>query len=99
MPRPRLVFIGLDAMDSELVRRWVATGDLPTIASLMRDGFSAPVATPLAVLEGGIWPTFLTSTNPATHGMFSYLQLKDDTYDLEVGMYADRLPEPPFWAH
>lgn len=99
MPRPRLVFIGLDAADSHLIRRWAADGELPAFASLMRDGFTASIDTPLAVLEGGIWPTFLTSSNPATHGMFSYLQLKDGTYDLEVGMYADRLPVPPFWAH
>ena len=69
------------------------------IATLMRSGVTAPVATPLAVLEGGIWPTFLTSSSPATHGMLSHLKLKPGTYDLEMGMHADRLPVPPFWIH
>jgi predicted AlkP superfamily phosphohydrolase/phosphomutase len=99
MSQSRLVLIGIDAASSALVREWAAAGDLPTIAGLLRSGFSATLATPLGVLEGGIWPTFLTSTSPASHGMFSYLKLKPRTYDLEVGMYANRLPVPPFWAH
>jgi predicted AlkP superfamily phosphohydrolase/phosphomutase len=96
--RRRLVVIGLDAADSRLVRRWASEGELPTIAKLMSEGATASVSTPIAVLEGGVWPTFLTSVSPATHGMLSYLQLKPGTYDLEVGGYADRLVVPPFWA-
>jgi predicted AlkP superfamily phosphohydrolase/phosphomutase len=99
MSSPRLVLIGLDAASSPLIRKWAAAGELPVIARLLESGVSATVATPLGVLEGGIWPTFLTSMSPAHHGMFSHLNLKRATYDLEVGMYANRLPAPPFWAH
>jgi len=99
MKTPKLVLIGIDAADSRLVRQWASEGYLPTIARLLRSGVAAQIATPLAVLEGGIWPTFLTSSSPATHGMFSYRTLTPGTYNLDVGMYADRLPVPPFWAH
>jgi predicted AlkP superfamily phosphohydrolase/phosphomutase len=99
MPSPRLVLIGLDAASSPLIRKWAAAGDLPAIGSLLESGVSTTVATPLGVLEGGIWPTFLTSMSPAYHGMFSHLNLKRSTYDLEVGMYANRLPMLPFWAN
>jgi predicted AlkP superfamily phosphohydrolase/phosphomutase len=99
MSQSRLVLIGIDAASSALVREWAAAGDLPTIAGLLKSGFSATIATPLGVLEGGIWPTFLTSTSPASHGMFSYVKLKPRTYSLDAAMYADRLPVPPFWAH
>jgi len=99
MPSPRLVLIGLDAASGPLIRKWVAAGELPAIGSLLESGFRTTVETPLGVLESGIWPTFLTSMSPACHGMFSHLILKRSTYDLEVGMYANRLPVPPFWAH
>ena len=99
MSSPRLVLIGMDAASSPLIRKWAADGELPAIASLIKAGFSATVATPLGVLEGGIWPTFLTGMSPARHGMFSHFKLKRATYDVEVGMYADRLPVLPFWAH
>jgi predicted AlkP superfamily phosphohydrolase/phosphomutase len=94
---PRLLLIGLDAVDSALARRWADEGHLPTLARVLASGAVAPIVTPLAVLEGGVWPTFLTSSSPATHGMFAYRQLKRGTYDLEFGLYADRLPVPPFW--
>ena len=57
------------------------------------------LSTPVGVLEGGIWATLLTSSSPATHGMFSFNTVKARTYDLEIGMYADRLPVPPFSVH
>jgi predicted AlkP superfamily phosphohydrolase/phosphomutase len=40
-----------------------------------------------------------SGSSPASHGMFSHLNLKPRTYDLEIGMYANRLPVPPFWTH
>jgi predicted AlkP superfamily phosphohydrolase/phosphomutase len=99
MAGPRLVLLAVDAADSRLVRRWAAAGLLPTFAELLGSGVVAPIETPVAMLEGGMWPTFLTSSSPATHGMFSFLRVKPGTYDVELGMPADRLPEPPFWAH
>jgi predicted AlkP superfamily phosphohydrolase/phosphomutase len=99
MSKPRLVVIAVDAADSGLVRKWADEGHLPTFASLLADGLVAPIATPVAVLEGGIWPTLLTSSSPATHGMFSFQGLRAGTYDVEIAMHADRLTAPPFWAH
>ncbi|PYM76655.1 MAG: hypothetical protein DME10_00340 [Candidatus Rokuibacteriota bacterium] len=99
MKSPKLLLIGLDSVDSALVRRWAGEGHLPTMARLLASGAVAPIVTPEAVLEGGVWPTFLTSQSPATHGMFAYQQLKRGTYDLEVALHADRLPVPPFWEH
>ena len=99
MTRSRLVLLGIDAADSRVVRQWAGEGRLPTLADLLASGVVAPVETPVAVLEGGTWPTLLTSSSPATHGMFSYQNLKPGTYDVELAMHADRLPVPPFWTH
>src|SRR5437762_14140452 len=99
MRKPKLLLIGIDAADSQLVRTWASEGYLPTIAKLMRSGVTAPIATPLAVLGGGIWPTPLTSSSPATHVMLSYLMLKSGTYDMERRMFMDWLPVPTSWAH
>jgi predicted AlkP superfamily phosphohydrolase/phosphomutase len=99
MATPRVVVVGVDAADANLVRKWAGEGHLPTFASFLESGLVAPIATPVGVLEGGIWPTLLTSASAATHGMFSFQSLKPGTYDIENGMHADRLPVPPFWAH
>ena len=99
MTAPKLVLIAIDAADARLVRKWAKEGHLPTFAGLLGSGLVAPIATPPAVLEGGIWPTLLTSSLPATHGMISYQELKHGSYDIANGMYADCLPVPPFWTH
>ena len=99
MPTPKLVVIAIDSADSSLVREWASQGHLPTLAGLLESGVVIPIATPIAVLEGGIWPTLLTSSSPATHGMYSFQAVKAGSYDVEIGMSADRLPTPPFWSH
>jgi predicted AlkP superfamily phosphohydrolase/phosphomutase len=95
----KLLVIGMDAADRRLIRQWATEGHLPTLAGLLDSGVTAAVATPRAVLEGATWPTLLTSSSPAAHGMFSFLQLQPGTYDAPMAMFADRLPVPPFWAH
>lgn len=69
------------------------------VASLLASGVRIPIATPPAVVEGGVWPTLLTGSGPACHGMFSSVKIKVGTYDLQEATSADRLPAPPFWAH
>jgi predicted AlkP superfamily phosphohydrolase/phosphomutase len=98
MERTKLVVIGMDAMDSRLALRWAREGYLPTLAGLLNSGFNAKVDTPPGVLEGAIWPTVLTGALPATHGMFSYLQLKPGSYELRQGNRADQLHVAPFWV-
>lgn len=99
MPNPRLAVIAVDAADSSLVREWAGQGYLPTLARLLESEVVIPVRTPVAVLEGGTWPTLLTSSSPATHGMYSFQAVKPGSYDVEIGMGADRLPTPPFWSY
>jgi predicted AlkP superfamily phosphohydrolase/phosphomutase len=99
MKRAKLVVIALDAADSTLVHKWASEGYLPTLARLLREGIVAPIATPPAVLEGAVWPTLYTGVSPACHGMYSYLQLKPNSYEMQLGLRADRLTVPPFWQH
>jgi len=97
MGRSRLVVLALDAADSRMVRKWAGEGCLPTMARLLTANAVLSIDTPAGVLEGAIWPTLYTSTSPATHGMYAYLQITPGTYDMRLGLRADRLPFPPFW--
>ena len=93
----KVLLIAVDSGDSRLVREWAAEGYLPAFAQLLRTGVTAPIGTPAGVLEGAIWPTLLTSSSPARHGLFAYRQLEPGTYRLDVAMRADRLTDSPFW--
>jgi hypothetical protein len=98
MVAPKLLLVALDAADTGLVLGWAREGHLPAIARILGSGFVARIATPPAVLESAVWPTYLTGATAASHGMFATVKLKVGTYDLEGAMYADRLPYPPFWT-
>ena len=98
MPEKKLVLIAIDSADPGLVSRWAASGFLPNIATLLREGAIAPVETPVGVLEGAIWPTLLTSTSAATHRMYAYKQIVPGTYGVEISM-AERMRMQPFWAY
>ena len=99
MGTPKLLLLAMDAADSHLVRKWAGEGYLPTIARMLGSGVVVPIATPPAVLESAVWPTCLTGSSPANHGMFATVKIRVGTYDMEEAMYADRLPDLPFWAH
>jgi len=87
MSQSRLVLIGIDAASSALVREWLLPGssdDRPPAQVWVQRDDRDTVWRP----RRRIWPTFLSGTSPASHGMFSHLKLKPRTYGLEVGMYA-----------
>jgi predicted AlkP superfamily phosphohydrolase/phosphomutase len=96
--RGRLLMLGLDAADGQLLRQWASEGHLPTLARLFSEGRVAKIATPPAVLEGAVWPTLVSGTGPGVHGMFAYAQVDPKTYQLQLGLRADRLPAVPFWV-
>ncbi|HZS12502.1 MAG TPA: alkaline phosphatase family protein, partial [Nitrospirales bacterium] len=99
MSRPKLLILAFDAAQSSLLMEGVRRGDLPTLASLIEGGLMGSLTTPPAVLEGAIWPTLITGTSPASHGMFSSLQIVPGTYRWRAGVTAERLPFAPFWEH
>ena len=61
----RVIVIGLDAADPDLVEGWVREGHLPVIASLMENGAWGRLASPAEISTGPAWPMFFAGTGPA----------------------------------
>lgn len=94
----RVLLIGLDAADPELIERWTGDGTLPHLAALRRAGLSGRLATSARHLAGSPWPTFYTSQPPSRHGIYHDYQWRQE----EMGFAAptrDWLPASPFWRH
>ncbi len=94
----RVLMIGLDAADPELIERWTADGTLPHLAALRHGGLSGRLATSAQHLAGSPWPTFYTSQPPSRHGIYHDYQWRPE----EMGFAAptrDWLPASPFWRH
>jgi predicted AlkP superfamily phosphohydrolase/phosphomutase len=96
--RRPLILIGLDAMDTELVRQWAADGALPTFRHLYRNAARGTLLSPCSAMQGSIWPSFFTATNPARHGLYFMAQVTPGSYDMRR-MRASDLQGQPFWTH
>lgn len=95
MGRARLVFLGLDSVDVDLVERWAAEGALPTLAMVFNRSLWARTAPPTG-MTWATWPTLYTGVSPGRHGRYFYNQLVPGTYRTEV-LRPSVMNHPPFW--
>jgi predicted AlkP superfamily phosphohydrolase/phosphomutase len=70
--RRRVFVVGLDAATFDLVRPWVETGVLPTLARLLRDGAHAELRSTLPALTPPGWTSAATGRNPGKHNVFNF---------------------------
>jgi predicted AlkP superfamily phosphohydrolase/phosphomutase len=85
-------------MEADLVTKWTASGDLPTLARLRRDGLWGQTSNLPGLGSDATWMSFLTGVRPGRHGRYFYRQLEKGSYS------TDRLDEKswgrmPFWVH
>lgn len=79
----RVLVIGVDALSSVLVDRWVEAGHLPAFRRLREEGVWGALRSTGEFSSPQAWPSFMTGVNPGRHGIFSFLQHVPCTYDVE----------------
>jgi predicted AlkP superfamily phosphohydrolase/phosphomutase len=88
----RILFIGLDGADRDLILQWVDEGLLPTFQSLLQKGAWGITQDPPGI-NGCHWPTFLSGVSPAQHGRYWAQQIQPGTYEIKPFGF----PWEPFW--
>jgi predicted AlkP superfamily phosphohydrolase/phosphomutase len=78
--RPRSVVLGFDGVDPRLVERWIASGDLPNLAALQKQGWLSELASTSPPNSPVAWTTFATGRQPSEHGVFGFLRRDPKTY-------------------
>ncbi|MEX0807656.1 MAG: alkaline phosphatase family protein [Dongiaceae bacterium] len=92
----RVLFIGIDAADRDLVARWADAGHLPTFRRLRERGATMDVEVPPVFYVGAVWPSFHTGWSAARHGRYCFKQYNPGTYRAER-VDPDIIPAPSFW--
>ena len=95
--KQRVLLIGLDAADPDLVQGWAREGRLPALGRLLEQGSWARLGSPSNISTGPAWPAFYASANPARQGRFFFRQLRSGTYRIERKSAAE-IATPPFWC-
>ena len=96
MNSAKVVLIGIDAADKDLLLQWAAEGLLPTFRSLLDTGAWAITRNPVGLYVGAVWASFFTGVSPARHRRYCYEQLRPGTYDKYPFSPSDIKGEP-FW--
>ena len=92
----RVLMLGLDAADREVVRALAKEGQLPNLKKLIDEGVSGPLRSPAEHYAGGVWPTFYTGSPVPAHGVFHNKLWRPETMRVEVPDDA-WLDARPFW--
>jgi predicted AlkP superfamily phosphohydrolase/phosphomutase len=69
----KLVVLGLDAADLDVMRPLIARGEMPNIARLMAEGSSGVLRSTVPPVSAPAWASFLTGRNPGKHGLYSFV--------------------------
>jgi len=76
----RVVVLGLDGLDPNLVEEMMAAGRLPNLAELRKTGAYRRLATTCPPMSPVAWSSFMTGTGPGRHGIFDFLRRDPRTY-------------------
>lgn len=90
----RVLAVGVDAAEPALVRALISRGELPVLAGLLSEGTWRRVESPARIGSGAVWPTFLTGTEPAEHGIYGEWRWQPGT--MSIARYQGR-DLVPFW--
>jgi len=92
----RVLLLGLDSADADLIEQWMADGSMPHFANLRRQGLFGRLGTTAEVMHVSAWPTMYTGATPGHHGMYHAYQIRGGEqviHRTEPGTIG----LPPFW--
>ncbi len=70
----RLLIIGWDGADWEIVNDLIERGDLPNVGRMIEEGAAGNLDSTTPSHSWAAWSTFLTGMNPGSHGVFDFVE-------------------------
>ncbi len=72
-PSKKLLILGLDGLDPQVITRLMDEGKLPNFSRLRAKGSFSPLATSIPPESPVAWSTFLTGLDSGGHGIFDFI--------------------------
>lgn len=69
----KVIIIGIDGMDPNLLKEFVAAGVMPNFQKLIGEGDFKPLQTSMPPLSPVAWSSFITGLDPGGHGIFDFV--------------------------
>ena len=94
--RPQVLIIGLDGATFDLIKPWVATGQLPTFKHLMDTGTRGNLESTIPPITPPAWTSFMTGMNPGKHGVFNFTEYHPADHSIRYANASNR-KIPSIW--
>jgi predicted AlkP superfamily phosphohydrolase/phosphomutase len=91
----RIIVLGFDGVDPNLLEKWMGEGHLPNLKKLSETGYYHPLRTANPPQSPVAWSSFTSGTWPGDHGIFDFLQRDPMTYLPDVSYQS--IEKPTFW--
>lgn len=78
-PRPRVLVLGLDGLDPQIVDLLMSEGKMPNFAELRQNGAYGRLLSEKPLLSPVIWTTLATGKGPAEHGIGHFTAIDQAT--------------------
>jgi tetratricopeptide (TPR) repeat protein len=95
-PPPRVLFIGLDGADWQLLDQYCADGTMPNLAALVRSGDKRVLLTQHPPLSPLVWTTMMTGVSPLEHRILDFTRFNPVTRTREPITSGERAV-PAIW--
>lgn len=92
----KLVVIGLDAADLDVMRPLIAAGRMPVIGGLMAQGASGILHSTIPPVSAPAWATFLTGREPGNHGLYAFVVERERRGRMQLANVTD-IQGPKLW--
>lgn len=92
----KLVVVGIDGMDPNLLREYMDAGLMPNFKALADAGTFVPLGTSNPPQSPVAWSNFITGMDPGGHGVFDFLHRDPRTY-LPISSSGAMEQRVPFW--
>jgi len=95
-PAPRVIFVGLDGADWQLLDRLMSDGTMPNLARLAREGDRRVLRTQHPPLSPLVWTTMMTGVSPLEHRILDFTRFNPVTREREP-ITSDERVVPAIW--
>jgi predicted AlkP superfamily phosphohydrolase/phosphomutase len=89
----KLVILGFDGMDPDLLKQWIDAGRLPTFQRLAATGGLYSLGTTHSPESPTAWASFATGVNAGKHNIYDFLVRDTTTYFPDLGMVRRQPPK------
>ncbi len=77
----KVFVLGIDGMDPELLKRFVARGDMPAFKKFMENNTFHSLQTTTPPQSPVAWSSFITGSNPGVHGIYDFVHRDPKTFE------------------